>query len=421
MRAAPLFLGGQAVSLVGDGVANLTIPLLVLQITQSPVAAGLSAAPRAIGYATLGLVGGVLVDRVDPWRVLIWSDLVRTGCFVALFLLAAFQSVVLILVVAFAAGAASVFFQLALSIAVRDAFPDRLQSANATLETANQIGFVLGPGIAGLLASTGLLRVGLLATAATFAVSVATLGFVRGHMAGYTRPAAPRDLRTLRSELVTGLRYTVTTPPLSTLLLVMAIVNLVLGVDTLIVYLLKTDMGLSPASVGLVVAVGGLGGVTGAVVSRWIRRIGPMYTLAGGTVVFSVLLAALASVDSVVPAAAASFGMSASLVITNVRNRTMWQRIVPRELLGRVSSAQRMVNYLAAALGTVLAGVVTGWMGGSARPVFWMAGAVSVVTVLVAWRVSLRQHLHVGLEDPPPPAAEPSQQYGQVKREGDAG
>ncbi|MGW8333491.1 hypothetical protein ACWGLE_37000 [Streptomyces sp. NPDC055897] len=64
--------------------------------------------------------------------------------------------------------------------------------------------------------------------------------------------------------------------------------------------------------------------------------------------------------------------MSASLVIVNVRNRTIWQKIMPQDLLGRVLSAQRSVNYLVATLGTVsvLAGSVTGWMGGHARSVF---------------------------------------------------
>ncbi|GCE00790.1 MFS transporter [Embleya hyalina] len=417
MRTAPLFLGGQAVSLVGDGVANLAVPLLVLQSTHNPVAAGLAAAPRAIGYTVVGLVGGVVVDRANPWRVLVWADVARTACFLALFALAGLRSVTAILVVAFVAGAASVFFQLALSIAVRDAFPDRLQSTNATLESANQIGFVAGPGIAGLLAATGMLRLGLLATAATFAVSVATLGLVRKHMPRFARPAAPRDWRTLRAELAAGLRYTTTTAPMSTLLWVMAIVNLVLGVDALIVYLLEVDMDLPPGQVGLVVAAGGVGGFIGALVSRWIRRVGPMYTLAGGTISFAVLLVVLGSVDTVAPAAAASFGMSASIVITNVMNRTMIQTIVPRELLGRVVSAQRMVSYLMATLGTVLAGAATGWAGGHARPVFWLAGTMAVATVLVAWRIGLRQHIHIARAGPARPAVVPAEPAEPVEVE----
>ena len=53
-----IFLGGQAVSMLGDGLAALAIPLLVLQLTGSPVAAALASAPRSIGYLIAGIPAG---------------------------------------------------------------------------------------------------------------------------------------------------------------------------------------------------------------------------------------------------------------------------------------------------------------------------------------------------------------------------
>ena len=53
-----VFLGGQAVSMLGDGLAALAIPLLVLQLTRSPVAAALAAAPRSLGYLAAGIPAG---------------------------------------------------------------------------------------------------------------------------------------------------------------------------------------------------------------------------------------------------------------------------------------------------------------------------------------------------------------------------
>jgi len=41
------FLGGQAVSMIGDGLAVLAIPLLVMQLTRSPLAAVLASLPSA--------------------------------------------------------------------------------------------------------------------------------------------------------------------------------------------------------------------------------------------------------------------------------------------------------------------------------------------------------------------------------------
>lgn len=59
VRPSPLafrvFLGGQSVSLIGDGLAILAIPLLVLEVSGSPYAAVLAAIPRTVGYLLVGL------------------------------------------------------------------------------------------------------------------------------------------------------------------------------------------------------------------------------------------------------------------------------------------------------------------------------------------------------------------------------
>ena len=47
---ARVFLSGQAVSLLGDGLAVLAIPLLVLGLTRSPLISALSAASVTLGY-----------------------------------------------------------------------------------------------------------------------------------------------------------------------------------------------------------------------------------------------------------------------------------------------------------------------------------------------------------------------------------
>jgi hypothetical protein len=49
-----VFLGGQAVSMLGDGLAILAIPLLVLRLTRSPVAAVLASLPGSVGYLAAG-------------------------------------------------------------------------------------------------------------------------------------------------------------------------------------------------------------------------------------------------------------------------------------------------------------------------------------------------------------------------------
>ena len=74
-----LFLAGQAVSMLGDGLALLAVPLLVLQASRSPLLAVLASLPGSAGYLAAGLPAGVIVDRLNPWQVLIAGDLIRAA------------------------------------------------------------------------------------------------------------------------------------------------------------------------------------------------------------------------------------------------------------------------------------------------------------------------------------------------------
>jgi len=119
-----IFLAGQAVSMLGDGLALLAVPLLVLQLTRSPLAAVLAALPGSAGYLVAGLPAGVVIDRLNPWLVLICCDILRGAIFLALFGLTASRAVSAwpVLALAFAAGAITVFADTALAVTVRDVF-----------------------------------------------------------------------------------------------------------------------------------------------------------------------------------------------------------------------------------------------------------------------------------------------------------
>ncbi len=71
MARSSVFVGGQAVSMLGDGLAVLAVPLLVLQLSRSPLLAVLASLPGSAGYLTAGLPAGVLADqqhRPAGWR-----------------------------------------------------------------------------------------------------------------------------------------------------------------------------------------------------------------------------------------------------------------------------------------------------------------------------------------------------------------
>ena len=179
--------------MLGDGLAVLAIPLIVLDLTRNPLLSGLSAASVTVGYLLVGLPAGVLVDRLDPWRVLIAMDAARTLLFAALYALSAagVLRIWALFVLALSAGACAVFFESALVVVVKDLFAAGLMGANSALELASQISLIAGPAIVGLLAAAGGVNLALLADALTFAVSLVSLVKVTRNRPGSagSRPA----------------------------------------------------------------------------------------------------------------------------------------------------------------------------------------------------------------------------------------
>jgi Major Facilitator Superfamily len=393
---SPVFLAGQAVSMLGDGLAILAIPLLVLQLSRSPVLAVLASLPGSVGYLAAGLPAGVLADRLDPWHVLIASDVIRAVIFVALFACTGSGGTPpsLILSLAFAAGAVTVFADTALAIAVRDVFTgSRLVSANSWLESANQCGLIIGPGAAGLLAAAGMLHVSMLIDALTFVVSLGTLAGRRSQR--NSRLAArrqPASAGALARDLSEGLRYLGATRLLLTLLCFLLVLNLCLGADKLVIFLARSTMQLPAGAVGLVVAAGGAGGLLGAACTKLlIARAGPVPAVVLSSSASGVALVLIAAATSLPVLAIGNLAYTAAIITASVTVRALRQVLVPRELLGRVTASWRLGGQAVTLAGALMAGALASLCGGDPRPVIAGAGFVTLLTVAIAWLAGLRR------------------------------
>lgn len=388
-----VFLVGQAVSLFGDGLAILAIPLLVLQLTSSPLAAALSATPRSIGYLIVGLLSGPIVDRTSPWPILITADVIRAAVFALLYLLTVAHAapVWLILGLALVAGGAGVFFESSLTIAVRDLFADdELMGANAFLETAAQTSVVLGPATVGVLAAGMGIDLALLVNALTFMVSLATLAF-------FARRPGPRPVARgtggFGAEFRAGLGYLVRTPLIRAMTMLVVLVNLCMAVEKLIVFFAAKTLGLSAPLVSMAVIGGGLGGVAGALTaSRLAARTGQIRLIAISLTGIGAALVAVSAAPDLAWLMIANVVLVYATIVAGLVNRTVRQRVVPRELLGRVTSTIRAFGLGATPVGAVLAGTFTQLMGGDPRPVFLGSGLIILIATPLTWFRTLRHH-----------------------------
>ncbi len=72
-----LLWSGQVISTIGTGASQIVYPLLILELTGSPTAAGIAAALTSLPYIFFSLPAGALIDRWDRKRVMILCDIGR--------------------------------------------------------------------------------------------------------------------------------------------------------------------------------------------------------------------------------------------------------------------------------------------------------------------------------------------------------
>lgn len=391
-----IFIGGQVTSLMGDGLALLAIPLLVLSLTRNPVLAALSAAPRTIGYVVAGLPAGVIVDRLNPRYVMMSMDVIRFGVFALLAVLGLNHQlrVWMVLVLAFVAAAAGVFFETALAVTVRDLVDDhQLLAVNSVLELANQLSIIVGPGIVGILAATIGLMPALLVNAATFVVSLVTLFAVRrsGRQVAATA-GLWAALRRMRVDLVEGLGYLRAEPLMLVLALLSAGLNLFLAAESLEVFFGKQLLHLDAVQIGIVMGAGGVGGIAAALCTPLLgRRVAEPVLIALGGGAMAISLVGVGLAWSALTLSLANLVAGFASVVAVIAIRSLRQRLVPRELLGRTTGTARMIALSAGPLGVLLAGTLTSLNHGNPRPVFIGAGLLALVVVTSVWSGSLRR------------------------------
>jgi predicted MFS family arabinose efflux permease len=134
--------------------------------------------------------------------------------------------------------------------------------------------------------------------------------------------------------------------------------------QAVVILFMARTLGLSGSAIGIAYAIGNMGFVVGALVSRRLARAtGLGYSVISGLglVAAGFLVTAAASASMAVPVlAAGQFISSFGLPIYNVNFVTLRQAMTPNDLMGRVSSVSRVLGRGMAPLGALLgAGLVT--------------------------------------------------------------
>lgn len=393
---------GEGVSVLGNATTSVLLPLLaVVGFDAGAGWMGALTAAAWVPWLVIGLPAGAWVDRLPARRVMVVSDLVAalTLASVPVAWLLDVLTLPHLAVAAFCNGACTVFFRAAYPALVRQVAPrEQQEQAFARLFGTESAMQVAGPGVGGLLAQAISTAGGLLVDALSFVVSAVCLWRLK-LPAGEPHLADGAEVASLGQRIREGIEYIRHDRILRFFTVIGGVSNFGLtGYAALLVLFLVREVHLGPGAVGLVMAVGSLGGVIGATIATWVsHRLGSARALLALQVLAGppALLVPLGAPGAGLVAMVAGMLLVGTGVVAGNVVRGAWRnRYVPEHMVARQVTTVQVINY-----GTMpLAGIVAGAMGSTLglRPTIAVMAAIHVVACAAMFWSPLR-----GLRDMP--------------------
>lgn len=375
---------GQVVSTLGSTASTILYPLLILALTDSPAAAGVAGALRAIPYLVLSLPVGALIDRWDRKAVMIRCDVGRALAVASIPLAIAFDALTVaqIYVVTLVEGSLFVFFNIAEVAALPRVVPAaQLPEATAQNEAGYGIANILGPPMGTALYQAFGRAVPFLADALTYCVSILSLMRVK---ARFQVESAPRE-RDLWREVAEGLRWLWGNPLIRYMAFLTGGLNVINAAMPLLVIVLAKDVGASDAEIGLIFSFAGAGGILGSLIGGRIQRRFSFGQVIIGCMVTEALLFPL---NAVMPSyvwlgvvAGAYYFVAPAYNVVQFSYRIA---LIPDGLQGRVNSTFRLIAFGFMPIGAALCGIALERLGSTAAVALFSAllMALAVATAL---------------------------------------
>jgi MFS family permease len=320
----------------------------------------------------------MVADRFDRRMVLLVTDIARGVLMLALVAAVVLDaSVVVIVAISILAACFSTFFGPAIAALLPTLVDERdLGPANSAWATLDNLAFIIGPGLAGLLLAAGGLELAFLLNAISFGIVAVVLW--RLPVAPAASPVADMDPNAAETVPSAGWRELLR--PLAGPFVLDSATSLVAGGLGVMTVILSIDvLGAGEAGTGYLNAAFGVGGVVagvagGALLARRLR-----VPLVLGGLIGGIGLAWLGLSEALVPAMFAIGIAVAGLLLLEIVNTTLIQRIVPDRLRGRAVGVLQTSSSLLYALGSLVMPILASEIG--VAPVLI---ASAVITVLGA-------------------------------------
>lgn len=386
---------GQLFSVLGSSITMVILPLVVYTLTGSTVVMGMTMAMYMLPNVLILPFSGLVVDRVNRVKLMLFTDIVR-GILMATLAILMFTDTLtihILYVLVAVYGLMEGLFQPAYSaVRARVFVPEIRNAANALTQMSSQGVRLIGPALGGLIVSVASASIGFGLDALTYLVSFACLLFLRDLTAKKVQESANNKVN-LRKDFMEGIVVLKSHPWLWITILVFSFINICYAgiVVVLIPWLFNIHHHFEPFVYGLGMAFSGGGAVVAALIfggkQQWHKR----GLLAYGGVLISGMALLMMPFVSWAPALIGLMAIEGfGIMIFGLIWETSLQELVPEESFGRVVSLDMLGSFALLPLGYLVVGWLANIIGGILTIII-LAVAAIVVVVIALFVPNIRQ------------------------------
>jgi MFS family permease len=359
-----LFFGGQSVSLVGTWITRVATSWLVYRLTGSELLLGVVSFCGQIPTLLLTPFAGVVVDRGDRRRILLWTQVLSLlqSAALAVLTLGNVITVTHVLLLQLAQGIINAFDTPARQALVVEMVEDRSDVPNAIALNSSMVNGsrIIGPSIGGVIIAAvgegwcfGLDALSYVAVV----ISIVLMRFNARPRAAHATPML-HDLRT-------GWRYVSGSVPIRTALILLAIVSTASMPYTVLMPAITTQqLHGGPNTLGLLMASSGVGALLGGIYLAGRRSVvGLGRVILYGTVTLGLSLLAFSITRNVWVAAVLLALAGGGFIVQMASTNTIIQTIVDESFRGRVMAFYTMAFFGTAPIGSLFGGMAADRIG----------------------------------------------------------
>ena len=359
-----LYFTGQSVSLIGTWMQKTAVSWVIYALTHSTFMLGLTLFASQFPSFLFSLLGGVVSDRYNRFKVLLGTQIASMvqASILAILILAGHYAVWEILSLSVMLGIINAFDVPARQSLVYEMIEDKKDLPNALALNSSMVNLsrLIGPAIAGFVLEKFGDGTCFLLNAFSFLAVIGSLLLMR-------LPKYIKQVHTKNAfgEMREGLSYLKKTPSLAFVIVMLGLISLfVLPFSTLLPVYAKDIFKGTASTFGIIDSVIGLGAFSGAIFLASLKPGSNLKKiLAINTLIFGAGLVLFSHEGNyplaLVFATVAGFGMMSQITVSN----TLIQTTVEPNMRGRVISFYAMAFFGMQPLGGLLIGSLSRWIG----------------------------------------------------------